>query len=448
MGQRPDPSKDMSKVRPGTVDYSKWDQLSDSDDEDKGLAGASSSSLSADAGGGMHFKTQKDLEEERRAMRAREEMEQQMESLRRSERQQRSLTATDRGGSLGGAAYVSGHPGGERGAVKKKRCDYCGRPNAPKRCARCRGPSYCDSSCQRAAWPAHIVRCFEEGDSAWWGMFTQASTSNKARVEETREARIEVRRVAAERRKAAKAAAKAAEAQRGAGKGGKGKGGDEEREETCAICMCEFTVSGDSGTGISCPASHFMCSECTSVYVETVMENLEATHPPKCSMCKAVIPQETFEMQLNADQARIYEVFMAERSLGEGEIVLQCNDCGYYEIRTDDPSVYFCPSCHLIECRFNSKHPNLRNSFTFWPFFAAFRTCRCKAHHCSIGCRVCNKVVDGGTDEEERSRQVEEHLTVCASLRAPKAAVEAALEGGQVKFSSTFPPRHENHGFE
>jgi hypothetical protein len=355
----------MSKVRPGTVDYSKWDQLSDSDDEDKGLAGASPSSLSAaPAAGGMHFKTQEDLAEERRAIRARDEMEQQMEASRRAERQQRLSTATDRGGGVRGGA--SGPQGGERrGGGTRKRCDYCGRPNAPKRCARCSGPSYCDSSCQRAAWPAHLVRCFEEGENAWWGIFTQASVDRKARAEETREARVEIRKVAAERRRAAKAAAKAAEAQRGAGKGGKGKGGDEEREETCAICMCEFTVSGDSGTGISCPASHFMCSECTSVYVETVMENLEATHPPKCSMCKAVIPQETFEMQLNADQARIYEVFMAERSLGEGEIVLQCNDCGYYEIRTDDPTVYFCPSCKMIECRFDSTHQNIRDNFVY-----------------------------------------------------------------------------------
>ena len=49
----------------------------------------------------------------------------------------------------------------------------------------------------------------------------------------------------------AEAARAALAAERGAkGAGGKGgKGGDEDdREETCAICQCEFTVGGDSGT--------------------------------------------------------------------------------------------------------------------------------------------------------------------------------------------------------
>ena len=49
----------------------------------------------------------------------------------------------------------------------------------------------------------------------------------------------------------AEAARAALAAERGAkGAGGKGgKGADDDREETCAICQCEFTVGGDSGRG-------------------------------------------------------------------------------------------------------------------------------------------------------------------------------------------------------
>lgn len=49
--------------------------------------------------------------------------------------------------------------------------------------------------------------------------------------------------------------------------GGKGKGA-EEREETCSICQCEFTVAGDGGVAFCCPTSHYMCNECCGTWGE------------------------------------------------------------------------------------------------------------------------------------------------------------------------------------
>jgi hypothetical protein len=49
------------------------------------------------------------------------------------------------------------------------------------------------------------------------------------------------------RAEAARAALAAEHGAKGAGGKG-GKGGDDDREEMCAICQCEFTVDGDSGT--------------------------------------------------------------------------------------------------------------------------------------------------------------------------------------------------------
>jgi hypothetical protein len=123
------------------------------------------------------------------------------------------------------------------------------------------------------------------------------------------------------RAEAARAALAAEHGAKGAGGKG-GKGGDDDREEMCAICQCEFTVDGDSGTylvllvsgslgplplveismssprtpcdsyhglageGLKCPGFHFMCSECAGVFVSSVLGDLDVSFPPKCPICR------------------------------------------------------------------------------------------------------------------------------------------------------------------
>mmetsp|Transcript_20490 Transcript_20490/g.47318 ORF Transcript_20490/g.47318 Transcript_20490/m.47318 type:complete len:96 (-) Transcript_20490:481-768(-) len=70
------------------------------------------------------------------------------------------------------------------------------------------------------------------------------------------------------------------------------------------------------------------------------MADLEAAAPPKCPMCKAVIPQESFERQLNTEQQRAFAMLLAERSQAEGEEMVHCNQCDYYQIRTDRPTLF------------------------------------------------------------------------------------------------------------
>lgn len=40
-------------------------------------------------------------------------------------------------------------------------CDYCLRPKAPLRCARCQAVRYCDAGCQRYDWKTHKKKCGE-----------------------------------------------------------------------------------------------------------------------------------------------------------------------------------------------------------------------------------------------------------------------------------------------
>ncbi len=81
---------------------------------------------------------------------------------------------------------------------------------------------------------------------------------------------------------AAAARAAAHRAQQGASKSEKGGKGQCEREETCAVCQCEFTVAGDTGEGICCPSSHFLCCECTGVFVQSIMNDLAVRRPHFC----------------------------------------------------------------------------------------------------------------------------------------------------------------------
>jgi len=181
-------------------------------------------------------------------------------------------------------------------------------------------------------------------------------------------------------------------AQGGAAKGGGGKGkGAEEREEECSICQSEFTVRGDGGVAFCCPTSHYMCNECSGIWVNSVMGDLDTSFPPKCPMCKALFSQDLFVRQLTSSQQNTFKTHVARTALKEGEELIECKDCGLFEVVTDDPVLWWCPHCH------------------------------CGA------CRVCNKDLPTGANKYDIDKSSHKK---CAQLREPKRLIEQAIEEG------------------
>ena len=179
----------------------------------------------------------------------------------------------------------------------------------------------------------------------------------------------------------------------------KGKGKDT-GEETCEICQCEFTVEGDSGQGLCCPNSHYLCSECTGVFINSCMSDLKTSFPPKCSICKVEIPPTKFEMHLNDHQADELRTHAAFNALLPGDVMMRCDNenCPYFEIRVDNPVIWCCPVCGEGKCL------------------------------------VCNKAVKYVEDhedmDEETQQAIENHLIICANRREPKSVIDEALESG------------------
>ncbi|CAK0838181.1 unnamed protein product [Prorocentrum cordatum] len=292
-------------------------------------------------------------------------------------------------------------------------CAHCGAVDAIKRCSRCQGAWFCGRACQAAAWPAHSVSCFARSETeAWWGKLGGSTAVGRPDLAGVLQQRLEFRRAVAatrERRQAAAAAAAqaaAARAREGQAKGGKGGKDQGDKEETCAVCQCEFTVTGDSGDGICCPSSHFLCSECTGVFVQSVMNDLEASYPPKCSMCRAEIPIQGFERQLSRQQQHMLAEFVTQRSLAASETMLKCS-CGYMEVRTDMPVLWWCPVCSRGECQVcNQLLPSTDRGLS----------------------ALSTDTSDGGLKLDLLLRP---HIVGCASLRGAKQKVDKAMEAGQ-----------------
>jgi len=279
---------------------------------------------------------------------------------------------------------------------------------------------FCDHVCQSAAWPTHSLNCFAKSETAaWWGILggTAVDQGSARDIIVLHQQRLQLRQIAAvsraQRRSAGAAAAAHAaslRAQLGV-KGGKGRGkGETEREETCAVCQCEFTVSGDSGEGMVCPSSHYLCSECTGVFVISILNDLETSFPPKCSMCRAEVPVESFERQLTSNQLEQWQEFIAQRELAASERMHKCEHCGYYEIRTDRPILWYCQMCNAGACQVcNKELPAKYNSVT----------------EAGVDC-----LSSDFEEAHDRDRALRPHIIGCASLRDAKEAVDQALENG------------------
>jgi len=134
-----------------------------------------------------------------------------------------------------------------------------------------------------------------------------------------------------------------------------------------------------------------MCNECSGVFVNSVLNDLDTSFPPKCPMCKALFSQDLFVRQLTSSQQNSFKTHVARTALKEGEDLLECKECGLFEVVLDDPVLWWCPHCH------------------------------CGA------CRVCNKDLPTGARKYDIDKSPHNK---CAQLREPKRLIEQAIEEG------------------
>lgn len=276
---------------------------------------------------------------------------------------------------------------------------------------------FCGVRCQRAYQPIHKKECVDaDKHMAYWGWLDKDSKKAKreadgdtdapkpskeeerAALRKALESRLQLRRrralklaAAAEAVRRARVAREARGHQKGGPGGAKGKRMDE-REEECSICMCEFTVRGDSGVGLRCPSSHFMCSECTGVYVKSVLGDLQTGYPPRCSICRGDFPLDQFDSQLDSRQQAHVRAFAAQRALKPGQCIVKCPSCEHFEIQ---------------------KAPG---DCLWW--------CAC----CGLGtCFVCNASLSGSIQKYDIEKSPH---GMCQKLRSAKQMIEEAIEDG------------------
>eukprot|EP00571_Detonula_confervacea_P015598 CAMPEP_0172308344 /NCGR_PEP_ID=MMETSP1058-20130122/8963_1 /TAXON_ID=83371 /ORGANISM="Detonula confervacea, Strain CCMP 353" /LENGTH=639 /DNA_ID=CAMNT_0013020731 /DNA_START=11 /DNA_END=1930 /DNA_ORIENTATION=+ len=392
----------MSSKRPGTVDYSKWDNLECSDSESE-----------EDEDNGGYVRPPDDEEDDDSYYNSEEESD-----YESKESESNDDSDDDDDGSDDCEDYAQ--PRNNAGATVRaptptlaalqrawntdttnitRPCANCFSPNASYRCSRCQLVRYCNVTCQTSGYPIHKLECVDAGKHAsFWGVFDKKK--NEKKDEDTNLAVLKARRNSKRRRALQRAAAAAAierarrarMARGGAGAKGGGKGkGVEEREEECSICSCDFTVQGDGGVAFCCPTSHYMCNECCGIWVNSVMEDMGTSYPPKCPLCKAGISKDLFERQLSSTQQNTFRAHAARTALKPGEELIECKECGLFEVITDDPVLWWCP-------------------------------------HCACGaCRVCNKDLPQGVSKYDIEKSPHH---VCATLRKPKALIEHAIEEG------------------
>ena len=129
-----------------------------------------------------------------------------------------------------------------------------------------------------------------------------------------------------------------------------------------------------------------MCNECSGIWVNSVMNDLDTSFPP------ALFSQDLFVRQLTSSQQNTFKTHVARTALKEGEELIECKECGLFEVVvTNDPVLWWCPHCH------------------------------CGA------CRVCNKDLPTGAKKYDIDKSPHKK---CAQLREPKRLIEQAIEEG------------------
>lgn len=378
--------------RPGTVDYSKWDNLSVSSSEasEEGESEMVEVSL-ADSDSASYS----DESEESSAVAYQQPRPAPVAArLRRPTIPTPSLATLQRAWGTNITASNSR----DDDPVANKLCASCSATNPRFRCSRCRNTWYCDVGCQRQYHSIHRLECVDlKTHKLFWGFLDK--DKDDTQDESAIAAQLQARQMA-KRRRALKRAAAAAAVERARlarisrGTENKVAGNakkNQEKEETCAVCQCEFTVSGDAGVSLCCPACHFMCYECSGVYVKSILGDLETSYPPKCPMCRAVMPLDHFERQLTKQQQVDVKTFVAKRALKPGQELVKCDECQHFEVTSLNPVVWWCDECGHGTCR------------------------------------VCNKELP--RNAQKYDIETSPHA-VCKALGQSKALVEAAIEEG------------------
>mmetsp|Transcript_94771 Transcript_94771/g.138384 ORF Transcript_94771/g.138384 Transcript_94771/m.138384 type:complete len:362 (+) Transcript_94771:173-1258(+) len=175
--------------------------------------------------------------------------------------------------------------------------------------------------------------------------------------------------------------------------------GKDEVDKKCEICFDE--VEPDDVLSLACNSNHLICGECSYNYANSVLQ--DASFPPKCSTCRAPMPLAAFERVLKPEQHATYLNIAAMHDLELGESVVNCTHCSYFEIRTDEPCLFYCqkPDCKVGHC------------------------CTCKANLPLIG----EDDDDDGFEEDSKQAEHLRHLK-CGALKVEKKLFEQALQKG------------------
>jgi len=169
----------------------------------------------------------------------------------------------------------------------------------------------------------------------------------------------------------------------------------------CMGCGCELA---QDHTGIMCLQSHAICPDCSKNFVSAVMEEPTTKIPVKCMTCKTEVITSTFERQLNEKQLQTflkYHMQFDTSFLAEGEKVVSCPFCGYWEINiTSEGEMLF--YCQSLKCK-------------------------------KVSCFHCKKDVKKRRNSEIELdiKEVEDHFE-CAALAKPKEIWDKALQEGAV----------------
>jgi hypothetical protein len=255
---------------------------------------------------------------------------------------------------------------------------------------------FCNHVCQANYHPIHKKECVNAGQLfRYWGFLLNNDQQKRPKLNPEERIQIIRNHQASRRRRALKLAAAAAMAERArqarmAANNGKGKGKQHEKEETCVICQLEFTLSSETGS-LACPGSHFMCGQCTGVYVKSVLSDLETSFPPRCYMCRAEFAMEHFERQLTTKEQLMIHTHRARLALKPGEKLINCTECDYFEVVQGNPVVWWCTVCEYGTCF------------------------------------VYNDTLPRGVQKYDLDRSPH---AACKQLRHAKAQVEAAIEEG------------------
>jgi hypothetical protein len=177
----------MSAKRPGTVDYSKWDNLEcsdNSDDEEK-----EKKKIRRTSSNGENHEDEEDYssgddddEEDWEDCSSEDDDDDSSEDSSNDDETSRSPENNDDEMRYTGPSLATLQRAWNTDITNiDKPCSTCFTPNAQYRCSRCQLVRYCNVTCQRGYHPIHQLECIDAGlHQKYWGMFDR----KKSRAED------------------------------------------------------------------------------------------------------------------------------------------------------------------------------------------------------------------------------------------------------------------------